>query len=210
MEKPQFNFDHNILCFGPTGGRKIYAARANLEFLDVLEHTKDAMSLRDYNVKTDPMNILARIKTPGVLIPKEIDEQRNVVYGENVPINHSERLFPRFFDGDFFNDFYQVFDQQPNKEAYQDPLTLKQSPELIRRGKEGLREVILRRQRILGEDETLRGTRYPVSTTNLRFDGFYDGPIQQYSIPLEERKRQIRALITLGDKYLQEMGDRGL
>lgn len=198
-------FDYNLLCYGPTTGRRIYVARMNWEFLDAVSKIQNVKELVDYDIKSDPLGILAKIETPRILIPQKVDNQGNVVYGKSIPITQSPLLVPRFFDGDFFNDFYQVFAEQPKKEDYQNPITLKQNPSLIKNGKEGLRAVISRRKEILGKDETLRGTRYSHSTRWIKKEGLYAGPIQEYLISLEERKRQIRELSELGDRYLEEM-----
>ncbi len=198
-------FDYNLLCYGPTTGRRIYVARINWEFLDRLSRGQDPESLRDYDVRRDSLGILAKVETPKILIPEEVDSQGNVIYGQSVPITQSPRLVPGFFDGDFFNDFYQVFAEQPKRENYQNPKTLKQNPSLIKTGKEGLRATILRRKRILGEEETLRGTKYSQRTKDLKLDGLYNGQVNEYLISLEERQRQIKALSELGDRYLEEM-----
>lgn len=198
-------FDYNLLCYGPTTGRRIYVARINWEFLDRLGKGQDPESLRDYDVRRDSLGILAKIETPKILIPKEVDSQGNVIYGQSVPITQSPHLVPGFFDGDFFNDFYQVFVEQPKRDDYQNPTTLKQNPSLIKTGKEGLRAVISRRRKILGEEETLRGTKYSQRTNGLKGEGLYNGQINEYLISLEERKRQIRTLSELGDRYLEEM-----
>jgi hypothetical protein len=198
-------FDYNILLYGPTTGRRIYVARINWEFLDKLSKGQNTESLRDYDIRRDSLGILDKIETPRILIPQEIDSQGNVVYGGSVPIVKSTHLIPGFFDGDFFNDFYQVFAEQPKKEDYRNPETLKQNPSLIKAGKEGLRRVILRRKEILSEDETLRETKYSKSTVGLKIEDLYRGSIQEYLISQEERKRQIQALSELGDRYLEEM-----
>jgi hypothetical protein len=198
-------FDYNLLRYGPTTGRRIYVARINWEFLEALRKGQDPESLKEYDIRADPLGILAKIETPRILIPKEVDSQGNVIYGQSVPITQSPHLVPGFFDGDFFNDFYQVFAEEPKREDYQNPTTLKQNPSLIKNGKEGLRAVISRRKKILGEEETLRGTKYSQRTNGLKIEGLYDGSVNEYLISLEERKRQIQALSELGDRYLEEM-----
>jgi hypothetical protein len=199
-------FDYNILCYGPTKGRSIYVARLNWEFLNAVNKVKNIEVLRDYDLRADPLRILTKIETPRILIPQEIDSEKNVIYGGSVPITQSTSLVPRIFDSDFFlNDFKDSFDEEPKREDYRDPAILKENPVLIQEGKEGLRGVIIRSQKELKDEETLIGTRYSQDTRHLRYEGLYDGPIKEYLISLEERKRQIQALSESGNKYLEEM-----